>query len=201
MKKEMKALCRFANTDDENNYFDPIVKAIILHFWMGYLHPFTDGNGRTARAIFYWYSIKKGFWLFEYISISSVIKKSKIKYQKAYSSPAQEDELDLGYFVQYILRAILQAIDNFEQYLKRKMEQEEKLREDLKKRGDFNHRQVSIIYTLNKYGSPLDIATHQIKFGLSYEMARKDFLGLERSGLLKKRKRGKKFVYSFNEGK
>lgn len=44
---------------------------------IAYMHPFVDGNGRTARALFYWYMLKSGYWLTEYLSISRVIAKSK----------------------------------------------------------------------------------------------------------------------------
>ncbi len=46
----------FINTENE---FYPIIKASILHFMIGFIHSFAVGNGRTARALFYWYLIKK----------------------------------------------------------------------------------------------------------------------------------------------
>ena len=196
MKKEMRDLCRFANTDDEEHYIHPVIKAIVLHFWIGHLHPFNDGNGRTARCLFYWYLIKKDYWLIEYIPISDVIKKSKNAYQRAYRYSNQEDELDLGYFVQYMLRSIILSIQNFEKYLKRNRQRVRQTGEFLETSGHFNERQVSIVNTLIKHNNPMDIATHQRKFQLSYEMSRKDFLGLEKKSILQKRKSGKKFLYT-----
>ena len=49
---------------------------------LAYMHPFTDGNGRTARALFYWYMLKRGYWLTEYLSISRIIARSKKTYEK-----------------------------------------------------------------------------------------------------------------------
>jgi len=46
-------LCEFANNDDNDNFIHPIIKAIIIHFVLAYIHPFADGNGRTARSLFY----------------------------------------------------------------------------------------------------------------------------------------------------
>ena len=199
IKKEIQNLCHFANMDDEDNAIHPVVKAIILHFWIGYLHPFTDGNGRTARIIFYWYLVKKEYWLLKYIPISDVIKKSKQSYLKAYLNSNQEDELDLGYFIQYILRSVLLGIENFKQYLRKKRAREDRIRAKLEYLGHFNDRQIGIVNTLKKYGNALDIKTHQMKFQLSYEVARKDFLGLEEKGILKKMKRGKKFIYTLKK--
>ena len=196
VEKEMRDLCHFANTDDKENYIHPVVKAIILHFWIGYLHPFTDGNGRTARFLFYWYLIKKGYWLLEHIPTSDVIKKSKTSYQKAYLYSNQEDELDLGYFVQYILRSIILSIKNFENHLKKRRQRDIQTGELLGTSGDFNSRQVSIVNTLIKHNNPMEIEVHRRKFQLSYEMSRRDFLGLEEKGILQKRKSGKKFLYT-----
>ena len=65
-------------------FIHPIVKGIIIHFLIAFIHPFVDGNGRTASAIFYWYMLRKGYWLTEYLSISRIISRSKRQYEKAY---------------------------------------------------------------------------------------------------------------------
>lgn len=54
----MQKLCDFANNDSKDEFVNPIIKGILLHFWLAYVHPFMDGNGRTARALFYWYVLK-----------------------------------------------------------------------------------------------------------------------------------------------
>ena len=56
-------------------FIHPMIRSIILHFWLAYDHPFVDGNGRTARALFYWSMLRHGYWLFEFISISQIILK------------------------------------------------------------------------------------------------------------------------------
>ena len=61
VRKELDKLVKFANDELDDSFTHPIVKAIMLHFWIGYLHPFTDGNGRLARLMFYWYLLKKGY--------------------------------------------------------------------------------------------------------------------------------------------
>lgn len=76
---------------------------MILHFLIGYTHPFGNGNGRTARALFYWFMFKSGYWLFEYISISRLLKESPAKYARAY---LETDDLDMTY---YIFKLILSS--------------------------------------------------------------------------------------------
>ena len=181
MVKDMKLLFDFANDDNTDDYIHPVIRGIILHFWIGYLHPFTDGNGRLARLLFYWYMMKQGYRVFQYISISNVIKDSKTNYRDAYLNSEQEDELDVGYFVQYMLKVILLSIEKFERYLSKKKEGEDITRRILEKKGEFNDRQINIVYFLaKKQRRIMDIESHKQKFGLSYEMARRDFIPLEK---------------------
>lgn len=51
-----------------------------LHFMLGYEHPFVDGNGRVARAMFDWAMLRNGYWLFEFISVSRIIRQAPAKY-------------------------------------------------------------------------------------------------------------------------
>lgn len=116
-------LCEFAEKDhsnaDSSEFIHPVVKAVILHFMMGYIHPFGDGNGRSARALFYWFMLKSGYWLFEYVSISQLLRKAPAKYVKSYLY-TETDEGDLTYFIDYQLHAIVRAIDELIAHLKEK---------------------------------------------------------------------------------
>lgn len=122
MKEELHKLIDFAN--DENEIFiHPFIKATLLHFWIGFLHPFCDGNGRTARAIFYWYLIRKWYWGFNFIPVSKAIHKSKKQYSDAYIYSEQDDN-DLTYFLVYIANKVIQSMEEFEEYVKEKIERQ-----------------------------------------------------------------------------
>lgn len=95
------------------------MKAIILHFMLGYEHPFRDGNGRTARALFYWFMLKSGYWPFEYISISTLLKEAPMQYGRSYVY-TETDAFDLTYFVIYQLRVIERAMQAFMTYFEAK---------------------------------------------------------------------------------
>jgi Fic family protein len=116
-------LCDFANTDhsdqDPNNFIHPVVKAIILHFMIGYIHPFGDGNGRTARAIFYWSIIKSGYWLFEYVSISKLIQEKCGDYNKSFIY-TETDDFDLTYFIYNQVETISKAVQLLNEYVDKK---------------------------------------------------------------------------------
>jgi Fic family protein len=123
LPQRLQKLCLFANTDHTGEeggpFIHPVVKAIILHFMIGYEHPFADGNGRTARALFYWFMLKNGFDYFEYISISKLLKEAPKQYSLSYLY-SEIDDNDLTYFIDYQVDIILRAIDELVAYLQTK---------------------------------------------------------------------------------
>ncbi len=114
-------LCVFFNSDGED-FIHPIVKGCIVHFMIGWIHPFTDGNGRTARALFYWFMLKNGYWLTEYLSISRIIKDTKNQYEKAYLY-SELDDNDLGYFITYHVKTMEKAFEALKEYIGRKQKE------------------------------------------------------------------------------
>lgn len=177
----VKDLCNFANNDEK--YIHPIVKAIIIHFMISYLHPFVDGNGRTARSLFYWYMLKKGYWLTEFLSISRIIYKSKSQYEKAFLY-VENDDLDLGYFINYNLNVLQKAFDELRNYLDRKSKEEEALLEFKNVRG-INERQSQIIKMVIKKPNTILISKDlKYLFGVSVKTIRSDLNGLASLGIL-----------------
>ncbi len=118
--KRLKALCDFANADHQgknsDTFIHPLVKAIILHFMIGYIHPFGDGNGRTARALFYWSMLNSGYWLFEYVSISKLIQEKRSEYDASFIY-TESDEFDLTYFIYHQVNIITKAVDALNEYI------------------------------------------------------------------------------------
>lgn len=173
-------LCRFANEDKP--FIHPIIKAIILHFMISFLHPFVDGNGRTARSVFYWYMLKKGYWLTEYLSISRVIFKSKDQYEKAFLY-TEHDDYDLGYFVTYNLNVMHQAFDELKIYLDRKSRENSALMEY--RIPGLNERQVQILRICTEKPSSMFTSREmETRFNVSVKTARSDLEGLVEAGLL-----------------
>jgi len=170
----MRAFCVFMNDVQKEDFFlHPISKATILHFLIGYIHPFADGNGRTARALFYWYLIRKGYWLIEYMSVSRVILGSKAQYARAYQH-TEKDGNDLTYFVLYNLRCIQRSLEELKKYIARK-NQEKKSILTLLRNTDYNERQVVLIEEIvNEKKAVFTVTEVQNKFGIANQTARTD---------------------------
>lgn len=193
VEKELKRFFSFANGQEREPFVHPFIKACFIHFWIGYLHPFVDGNGRVARVLFYWSLLRDNYWMFQYLPISRLLKKSKVAYGKAYLY-SEDRDLDLGFFVQFMMEKTSQAIDDFIEYLRRQHAEQKSVQEAYA--DGLNDRQVAILAKLRqKPNSAFTIDEHRNQFGLAYETARRDFIELEQKGLIKKFKVGKKFIF------
>lgn len=175
IQQYIQDLCDFANNDEK--YIHPIVKAIIIHFMISYVHPFVDGNGRTARSLFYWYMLKKGYWLTEFLSISRIIYKTKSQYEKSFLY-VENDDLDLGYFINYNLNVLQKAFEELKIYLNKKSKEEEAIFEFKNVRG-INERQAQIIKMVIKKPNTIFISKDlEYLFGVSVKTIRSDLNGL-----------------------
>jgi len=185
--------------DKQDFFLHPISKAIIIHFLIGYIHPFADGNGRTARALFYWYLIRKGYWLIEYMSVSRIILGSKAQYARAYQY-TEKDENDLTYFILYNLKCIQNSLIELRKYIERK-NQEKKNVLNLLRNTDYNDRQIGLIQEImNEKRSVFTVTEVQHKFGVANQTARTDLEYLASKGILQPRKSGNKVQFLLAEG-
>lgn len=199
----MKNYCSFFNNNPKDDFIHPIVKAAILHFLIGYIHPFVDGNGRTARALFYWYLLKNGYWLAEYLSISRVILKTKTQYEKAYIY-SEIDDMDVTYFIHYQVKVLIQAFEDLKNYIAKKKKEENNLSKYLKF-PEINERQAQVLYWIeedkNRFFTIKEIENI---FNVTNQTARTDIEELVKKEFLKKIKiNNKSFNYwkgeKFNE--
>ncbi|HEY4219177.1 MAG TPA: Fic family protein [Gemmatimonadaceae bacterium] len=200
LAKRMELMCSFANGEQPDEFIPPAVRAIILHFWLAYDHPFVDGNGRTARALFYWAMAREGYWLCEYVSISRILKKARGQYARSYLY-TETDDNDVTYFILYQMRVLLRAISDLHEYLARKAselhEAETLVRRASRVNDDLNPRQLALIHhALKMPTARYTVESHRISHGVSYETARSDLLRLAKLDLLSQRKAGKAFVFT-----
>jgi Fic family protein len=191
LDSRLAAMCDFANEKTPAGFVHPAVRAIVLHFWLAYDHPFVDGNGRTARALFYWAMLHYGFWLFEFVSISQVIRKAPVQYYRAFLH-TETDDNDLTYFLIYHLEVIRRAVDELHAYIRRKTKQLQAVEAKLRGMTFLNHRQHALIsHALRHARQVYTVQSHQRNHAVVYQTARTDLLDLAERGLLQKRKRGR----------
>lgn len=199
LAERAERLCQFANDLNGKDFIHPVIRAIILHFMIGYDHPFVDGNGRTARALFYWSMANQQYWLMEFISISRIIKQAPAQYGRAYLY-TETDDNDLTYFIIHQLEVIKKAINALHEHLAKKAQELHSIEKRLDGsalQGQLNHRQLAILrHALDHPNAIYSIQEHQTAHKISYQTARTDLLKLsDQFKILTKRKYGNSFVF------
>lgn len=179
----VESFCDFFNNDNPRTFIHPIIRGIIVHFMLAFMHPFVDGNGRTARALFYWYMLKEGYKLTEYMSISRVIAKSKSNYEKAFRY-VENDGNDMGYFVAYNLGALEISFQQLRDYIQRK-QREKSAASSFMMAGNINQRQALVLQRLKEEPETIfTVKDVQEQFSVSSMTGRKDLSDLVKQGYM-----------------
>ncbi|MFA6303673.1 MAG: Fic family protein [Legionella sp.] len=194
---ELTKLIDFANNKENKSapFIHPVIKAIMLHFWIGLLHPFEDGNGRLARILFYWYMLKNDYWAFAYLSLSEKIKKSSTQYAMAYIY-SEQDGCDLTYFINYNINKIKLAQKDFQIYITKKVKENQSIISLSQHQFGCNQRQIKLLqYLHRKMESQTNIESHMKLYNVTKLTAINDLKDLVQKGFLTKRKLGRRVYY------
>jgi Fic family protein len=196
LPQRLRELYAFANRQHKGpDFMHPIIKACILHFMIGYEHPFVDGNGRTARALFYWHALRHGYNIFEFIPISERIRDGYSKYPQAYLD-TELDDGDLTYFILYKLDMIEQSLDALAAHLKREEGRIRRSESLVKLSGVLNLRQRLLIeHALRHPMHRYTVKSHANSDDVTPATARADLDGLTKLKLLVTEKDGREVIY------
>lgn len=200
LPRRLDAMCTFANAGEERGRFlHPVLRAIALHFWLGYDHPFVDGNGRTARALFYWSMLRQGFWLVEFLPISRLLRQAPSRYARSFLY-TETDGNDLTYFFLSQLSVLERALVDSLDYRQRKHRELQETKALLRPVSGLNHRQLALLnHALRHPDQTYTIKRHQATHGVAYPTARKDLLDLVDQRILDRRqlqRQGREFVFT-----
>lgn len=198
LEKRMQRLCDFANatTNSDESYLPPVLRAVALHFMVGHDHYFEDGNGRTARALFYWSMLKQGYWLTEFLTISTILKTAPAQYARSFLL-TEDDDGDLTYFFIYHCTVIVKAITALHQYLARKAAEVQALQARMSAVDGLNHRQAAVLdHAVRNPGFTYTAKSHAASHRVTTQTARQDLAGLEQRGYLTHVTRGRTQLWS-----
>lgn len=191
----IQQLIEWTNQESEESFIHPVLKASIIHFYMVYLHPFFDGNGRTARALFYFYLLKNKYDFFKYFSISAIICQNRPSYYKAIKDVEDLDS-DLTYFLLFMSETVLKAIQEIRTKIAEQYKKEYFLGKIKDKNIALNQRQAKFIKKFLLWNrKEISIDRYMELFGGVYQTARSDLLDLVSKRILKKSKSGSKFIF------
>jgi Fic family protein len=196
LPERLQRLCDFANeSDDSERFVHPVIRAILLHFCLAYDHPFEDGNGRTARILFFWSMRESSYWMVEYLSISKILREAPAQYGRAFLE-TETDEGDTTYFLIHQLEVIERAIEEMHRYLRRKAGEIQEIERLLEDANAFNRRQLEVLTDAIRHPqASYSFGGHAANHRVTHETARADLSALSDRGLLERRRRGREYVF------
>ena len=99
----------------EDSPVNDLLKAAIIHFYLAYLHPYFDGNGRMARLLHLWFLVQRRYPSTLFVSFSSLIEESRKAYYKAFTLAEENAKisgvLDVTPFLQYFIQNVYNKLD------------------------------------------------------------------------------------------
>lgn len=108
----MKSLVTYINQKDD---VQDLMKACIIHFYITYVHPWFDGNGRMARLVHLWFLVQRGYPSALFVPFSSYIEKTRKQYYDAYQTIEDNyrytHTIDVTPFLLYFINNVYNKIE------------------------------------------------------------------------------------------
>jgi Fic family protein len=139
--------------------------------------------------------LKKGYWLFEFLTVSRAIAKSRRRYYRSFLY-TEHDGGDLTYSLMYQLDATKKALGSLREYLRHKQQEQAQLARTLRAFPQLNHRQRELLnHALRHPEQVYTFQSHERSQGVTYVTARNDLIDLVERGLLKAVQQGRQRTF------
>ncbi len=193
----MENLIKFINEDFPMN---DLLKAALIHFYIGYLHPWFDGNGRTARLLHIWYLVQQGYPSAMFVPLSRYIDDSRAQYYKAYTMIEENVKIsgliDVTPFLVYFIESVYNKLEALQPDVLTMEVFQKSLRD-----GNITEREKDLWnFVISAYGNR-EFSTKQLErdfAGAAYATIRGFVLKFVSLGLLNVQKYGNKAKYKVN---
>jgi Fic family protein len=195
LPERIRAMLAFANGRAPEKFLHPLLRAMALHFWVIYDQRFAEGNGRLARALFFWSVLHAGYEIFDFLAPSCALRYAVAQYLRAFQY-VETDDNDVTYFAAHIFDAIADAQRQERAEVRRQIA-EMREAENLTLGQDWlNPRQRAVVTQALKHpGSRHILQEHARDHRLARQTARNDFTPLVRRGWFEEAKIGKALAF------
>jgi Fic family protein len=179
-------------------HIHPIFKAAVTHYQLVFVHPFIEGNGRTARALATLVLYTTGYDFKKFFSLEQYFDKDVQAYYDALLSVQQNQQHDMTYWLEYFCYGLALEIERVkEQVLK--LSKDLKLKKELGQQVALSEREIIILEVLQKQG---EITSHDAQRALpnvSVDTILRDLKDLIDKGVIQKHGVTKGVSYSLKE--
>ncbi len=183
---------------DEVKLAHPVLRAAIAHYQLVYIHPFIEGNGRTARAMATLLLYTLGYDFKRFFSIEQYFDSDVDAYYQALLSAQQTAEQDLTYWLEYFCYGLAIEIDKVKQQVL-KLSQDLKLKKQLGEQVALSERQILLLELFQQQQSATSDDMQRVLPNISVDTILRDVKDLIQKGVIKKRGVTKGVTYSLLE--
>jgi Fic family protein len=186
----VKALVAWINSEEAKE-IDPIIAAGVVHYEFVRIHPFVDGNGRTARVLATIILYLRGFDTKQFFCIDDYYDSDRPAYYRALQSVNQET-LDVTNWLEYFAEGVAVSIDAVKERVVRLSS--ERLRKAKRGQIALTERQLQIVEFITTAGR-ITSGDIQDMFGISRQAAHKEFTKLLELEIIEQQGAGKTTHY------
>ncbi len=183
---------------DNAQLMHPIFRAAITHYQLVFIHPFIEGNGRTARAMATLVLYSSGYDFKKFFSLEKYFDDDVEKYYQALLSVQQSDKHDMTYWLEYFCYGLALEIDKVKQQVL-KLSKDLKLKEQLGEQVALSERQIILLELLRNQGEISSQDAQAVLPNISVDTILRDLKDLLQKGVVKKQGVTKGVTYSLRD--
>jgi Fic family protein len=170
---------------EETKELHPIFKAAITHYYLVYIHPFVEGNGRVARAFATLVLYDSGYDFKRFFSLEEYFDSDVEAYYQALLSVQQSDNKSLTYWLEYFAYGLALEIDKVKQKVL-KLSQDLKIQRELGQQVALSERQIILLEVLQNQGSMTSDDAQKALPNVSVDTILRDLKDLITKGVVQK---------------
>ncbi|MBI4039016.1 Fic family protein [Candidatus Daviesbacteria bacterium] len=194
----MEDLINWINSD-EAKQVHPILKAAIIHYETARIHPFTDGNGRVARAVATLIMFLDGYDIRKFFSFEEYFDENPMQYYLTLQAVSNQlvldtHERDLTPWLEYFIEGVAIELNRVKEKVQR-ISTDAKIRDKLGEQVMLNERQMLIMEYIHRHKGLSNKDFRKIFPDHSDDTVLRELKFLRQKGLVKKSGGTKKAIY------
>lgn len=180
---------------EEGRKLHPIFRAAITHYELVRIHPFTEGNGRTARALATLVLYAEGYDFKRFFSLEHYFDSNVEDYYQAILSVQQDESLDMTYWLEYFCYGLALELDRVKQQVL-KLSKDLQLKSRLGQQIALSERQIILFELLQNQGEITSQDAAKVLPQISVDTILRDLKDMMQKGIIKKEGVTKGVTYS-----
>lgn len=175
-----------------------IIRAGVMHYELVNIHPFIEGNGRTARAMALALLYAEGYDVKRFFSLEQYFDNDIENYYLAIKSVQESPKSDMTYWLEYFSYGLAIELDRIKQSVL-KLSQDFRMQKKLGQQVALTERQLIVMEYLQEQGRVTSSDLNEILPMVSTDTILRDLKDLMDKGLIRKHGVTKGVSYSLTD--